>query len=317
MDFLPVFTKMVELFLIVIISYVAARFGVINRTVKASLSKIILNISLPCTVLASVATAKEFPSGGQLAKLLIVSFSSYLVLYILAKITGVIMGFKGKQRGVAEFGIMFCNVGFIGYPVTQAIFGNDTLLYTTMFNLPFNILCYSVGVYMIKAGSDKDADGEKPDYFKKMKSLLFTPAMISSLIALFMALIKVKPPVFLGDTFSIVGGMTTPGALIVIGAALAEMPAKDMFTNVKAYIYTFISIIVTPILIFAIYRPFTMDDPLLLGVAVIISAMPVATAGTMLCVEYDGDEKLMAQITFLTTVISVFTIPLLAVLLPG
>ena len=317
MDFLPVFAKMVELFLIVIISYVAARFGVMNRTVKASLSKIILNISLPCTILASVASAKDFPTGPQLAKLLAVSFSSYLVLNLLAKITGVILGFKGKQRGAAEFGIMFCNVGFIGYPVTQAIFGNDTLLYTTMFNLPFNLLCYSLGVSMITGGSEKKNNEEKANYLEKLKSILLTPAMIASIVALIMALAQVKPPVLLGDTFTIVGGITTPGALLVIGAALAEMPVKDMFSNAKAYIYTLISVIITPLIIFAIYRPFTADDPLLLGVAVIISAMPVATAGTMLCVEYGGDEKLMAQVTFLTTVISVITIPLLAVLLPS
>ena len=90
-----------------------------------------------------------------------------------------------------------------------------------------------------------------------------------------------------------------------------------MSSNAKAYLFTIVSLIITPLVTFAIYRPFTQDDPMLLGVAVIISAMPVATAGTMLCVEYEGDEKLMAQVTFLTTVLSVITIPMLAVILPG
>lgn len=73
---------------------------------------------------------------------------------------------------------------------------------------------------------------------------------------------------------------------------------------------------VVPLVVFLIYRLF-VHDPLLLGVCVIITAMPVATNGTMLCLQYDRDEKVMAQGTFITTVLSVFTIPLFAILLSG
>ena len=52
-------------------------------------------------------------------------------------------------------------------------------------------------------------------------------------------------------------------------------------------------------------------DPFLLAVIVVISGMPVATNGTMLCYQYGGDSKTMAQGTFVTTVLSVVTIPLL------
>ena len=64
-----------------------------------------------------------------------------------------------------------------------------------------------------------------------------------------------------------------------------------------------------------IYLPICQGNDLLLGETVVIAAMPVATAGTMLCVEYDGDEKFMAQITFITTLATVFTIPLIAMIL--
>jgi hypothetical protein len=93
------------------------------------------------------------------------------------------------------------------------------------------------------------------------------------------------------------------------------MPIAEMFNNGKAYLVTFISVIVTPVVMYLIFAPFTASDPLLLGETVIISAMPVATAGTMLCVEYGGDEKFMAQITFLSTLVSVVSIPVIAMFL--
>ncbi len=314
MEFIPVFTRMVELFLIIIVGYVATKANVLNRDIKAGLSKLILNISMPCTILASVANAEALPGGKELFTLIIVSFSSYLLLFILAKITGMVLGLKGKQKGAAEFGIMFANVGFIGFPVTEAIFGTDALIYTTMFNLPFNLLCYGLGIVMIKGGEKSDSD-EKILSVKGIKKLLLSPAMITSIIALILTFARVNVPDIIGATADRLGGITTPGALLVIGAALAEIKIRDMFNNVKAYIFTVISVVITPLISYFVYKPFTSEYPLILGVAVIISAMPVATAGTMLCVEHGGDEKFMAQVTFLTTLVTVVTIPLVAMIL--
>ena len=220
---------------------------------------------------------------------------------------------RGIQKGAVEFGIMFSNVGFIGFPVTQAIFGTEALLYTTMFNMPFNLLCYSLGVSMLNGKNLTETNKERN--WKHTMKLIFTPAMVSSLVAVFMALAKFQGPAMIGDTLEMVGNITTPGALLVIGSSLSEIPVKSMFNNVRAYVFTVMSVIVTPLVMYCVYKPFTTSDPMLLGVCVIISAMPVATAGTMLCVEYGGDEKFMAQITFLTTLASVVTIPLMALIL--
>lgn len=313
MDFLPIFTKMVELFLIIIIGYVSTKLGVITKEIKAGLAKLILNIAIPCTIISSVANSEHIPSGKQIITLLLVSGSSYIVLFILSKITALIMGARGIQKGAVEFGIMFSNVGFIGFPVTQAIFGTEALLYTTMFNMPFNLLCYSLGVSMLNGKNLTETN--KEINWKHTMKLIFTPAMVSSLVAVIMALTKFQGPAMIGDTLEMVGNITTPGALLVIGSSLSEIPVKAMFNNVRAYVFTLMSVVVTPLVMYCIYRPFTASDPMLLGVCVIISAMPVATAGTMLCVEYGGDERFMAQITFLTTLASVVTIPLMALIL--
>jgi predicted permease len=332
MNFLSVFAKMVELFLIIILGYAATRIGIMNRTVKASLSKIILNISMPCTILASVMMADSLPGVRQILRLLVVSFLTYVVLYVLAKMTSFLLRLKGARKAAAEFGILFANVGFIGFPVTYAIFGAESTFYTSVFNMPFNLLCYSLGVYLIQKGKQEDrlADekiepvlenagnqGSKSakTLVKAAADLVLNPGLIAAVIGLVMALVGWQGPLLLGETCELVGGITTPGALLIIGAALAEMPIAEMFNNGKAYLVTFISVIVTPVVMYLVFAPFTASDPLLLGETVIISAMPVATAGTMLCVEYGGDEKFMAQITFLSTLISVVSIPVIAMVL--
>ena len=316
MDFLPIFIKMVELFLIIILGYIANKAGIFCAKEKQALSKLIINVTMPCTIMSAVLNAEALPSIRGIGLLLLVSFSSYGVLYLLAKFFAFVLRFEGQKKAVVEFGLMFANVGFIGYPITQAIFGEDSLFYTTVFNLPFNLLCYSVGVHFIQKGN-MATGGDVTEEKKSIKSLLLSPALLFSVLALFLALISFdgSKVSVLGATTDIVGAITTPGALLVIGSALAEMPFREMFNNAKAYVLTVICVIITPLLMYLIYSPITKSDPLLLGEAVIITGMPVATAGTMLCVEYGGDEKFMAQFTFLTTLASIVTIPLLATIL--
>ena len=323
MDFLPVFIKMSELFLIIIIGYIATKINILNSQVKSALSKIIINISMPCTILSSVMNTESLPSSSEIAFILLIALSTYIVLFVIAKGTSFILRLKGQQKGAAEFGIMFANVGFIGFPVTYAVFGPQSAFYTSIFNMPFNLLCYSLGIAMLSGYNIRErvkAASESKEstfrlFIRRIGKLILTPAMIAAIICIIMGVTGFQGHDFFADTFDILGGITTPGALLVIGAALAEMPFKEMFTNVKAYIFAIIQVIVTPLIMYFIYLPICQGNDLLLGETVIISAMPVATAGTMLCVEYDGDEKFMAQITFITTLATVITIPLLAVVL--
>ena len=208
----------------------------------------------------------------------------------------------------------FANVGFIGYPVTQAIFGDEAIFYTCVFNLPFNFLAFSVGVVFIQKSAalmrGEDVSGVKAAISWKT---LLTPCLVTSIIAIILAFTGIKAPAIIGDTCKMLGDITTPAALMVIGSSLADMPVKEMFSNGKIYLFAAFRLLILPMAVFFLYRMF-VTDTLLLGVCVIISAMPVATNGTMLCLQYNADEKLMAQGTFITTLASLVTIPVLAML---
>jgi predicted permease len=50
-------------------------------------------------------------------------------------------------------------------------------------------------------------------------------------------------------------------------------------------------------------------------VAVVLTGMPVAANGIMFCLKYGKDEHLMTQVIFMTTLLSLFTIPMIAYVL--
>lgn len=309
-----VFGKMIELFLIIIIGYITCKCGIFGKEARLHVTKLVLNVAIPGITLSSVLNQDSLPGTAEILRLFAVAFSSYFVLLVAAYIVPKLLRVRKSEEGIYRFMVAFANVGFIGYPVTQAIFGSRALFYTCVFNLPFNFLVYSVGTIFIQK-SAAAAGGQESAAVKSTVSYktFLTPCLISSVIAIILAFTGWKGPAVIGEVSEMLGNITTPAALMIIGSSLAEMPVKEMFSNGKVYILALFRLLLLPVFIYFIYRGF-VTDTLLLGECVIISAMPVATNGTMLCLQYKADEKLMAQGTFITTLASMITIPVLAML---
>ena len=113
-----------------------------------------------------------------------------------------------------------------------------------------------------------------------------------------------------GPALSTIGSFTTPATLLIVGSSLANLPAAKLMGTPRLWIACLVRMVATPLLIFAVMRP--LAGGALLGVVVVLAAMPVATNGTMFCYQYGGDAKTMAQGTFITTILALVTIPLLA-----
>ena len=314
MDFLAVFSKMIQLFLIIVIGYIACKCGVFGKEARKHVTKLVLNVAIPGITLSSVLNQQNLPGAVEIAGIFGVAIASYVVLMGVGILISKLLRASKADEIIYSFMFAFANVGFMGYPVTQAIFGEEALFYTCIFNLPFNFLVFSIGIMMIqKSAAASEQGGEKREPFVITYKTFLTPCLIASVLAILLALTGIKAPAVIGDTCKMLGDMTTPAALMIIGSTLAEIPVKEMFKNGKVYIFTIFKLLLIPLLLYGIFGLFITDN-LLLGVCVVLAAMPVATNGTMLCLQYQADDKLMAQGTFVTTLFSLITTPVLAML---
>lgn len=137
---------------------------------------------------------------------------------------------------------------------------------------------------------------------------------LSALATLVIALGRLRVPALAGQAIGLLGQITTPAALLIIGSSLAQLPLRSILGGPRVWAVTAVRLLLLPAVLWLILRPL-VSDPLILGVAVVIAGMPVASNCTMLCLQYGGDQKLASQGTFLTTLFSLVTIPLLASLL--
>jgi len=169
-------------------------------------------------------------------------------------------------------------------------------------------------LFIASTGSD-GAAAKKPvkEQVKAIAKQLVSPCLISCFVAMFLALFGVTDSGYIGQTCNLLGQMTVPAAMLVIGSTLAKQPLKQMVNDGWSYLTSFMRLAGVPLLIFFVGGIF-IHDPYILAVIVIESAMPAASSGIMMCLAYGGDTMTMLRGTFITTIFSLVTLPLLALL---
>lgn len=304
---LAIFAQLAILFVIIACGYALKRIGIMTKDFDGRLSKVVLDATLPAMILGSVLSADELPAPEQIGMSFLLSLASYAVLIAFALVATAALRVKPGKRGVYRFMIIFSNVGFIGFPVLSAVYGSNAIIYGSIMNLPFNVLVFTIGAYLL--AQDNEC-GVKVRVNAKMFS---SPTLIACIASIVLALANVHDVPFASDALNALGAMTTPAALLIIGSSLANLPVRDLVGTPHLWACSLLRVVAAPLLVWATFRPF-VADPELLGILVVIAAMPVATNGTLLCYQYGGDSRTMAQGTFITTVLSLATIPALVAL---
>ena len=303
MNLTAILSQMAVLFIILAVGYAANKFSILTAESNKLLSKLVVNIAMPCTILNSVLSGHVSSTGSDAALFMAVSFGAFALAFLLCVPLPRLLKAPKGDGGMYRFMIAFGNVGFMGFPVIQAIFGPGAAFYVSLFNIAFSVLCFSVGLVMVSGGSGKIS-------FR----FFINPTMIVSILTVILFYARIQVPSVLTDTVGLISQMTTPSSMLVIGSTLAAIPFRGVFTEKRIYPVALIKLIIIPVLTWLIFRLF-IHDPLMLGVLVMLAAMPTAANATMLSMVYGGNEELASKGIFLTTLFSIATIPLLILLL--
>lgn len=304
MDIANVIEKMVMLFFIMLAGFVGNKMGVLDAEGNKKFSSLVVNITAPALILASSADENLTGSKSGAIFVLVISFGIYLFLILISYITGYLFQKEPGGTGFYRFMTIFGNNAFMGIPVVEAVFG--TVFYAAIFNLPNNLLIYSYGTHLLSQKS-----GKKSRFQWKR---VLNPGTLTAFMALVMFLADLQFPKPMLNTLKTVGNITTPLSMLVIGSTLAGASLKSTFCNWKIYIFGVIKLLAVPFCILGIGMLF-IKDTVTLGILTVITAMPCAAVSTMLCQECDQDSETAAKYVLVTTIMSVVTIPLVALLI--
>jgi predicted permease len=298
------FEVMLTLFAIVIVGYVAGKLGYMGGTFDKQLSKLVIDITCPALILSSAMTG-ELPDRRLILPLLAISVVTYVVLTGVALLLPRYITGRKTDEGAVGFALMFGNVGFMGYPVVASIFGHEAVFYAAVLNVVNTFAVFTVGTMLITGRNDVG-----PSARFQRKVLYSTPMLAAYLTMLIVALELRGIPGFVSQPLTMLGQVTVPAALLIIGSSMSQLPLRAMLGNRPVYVTTLMRLAVLPLAVYYLCRALGFA-PYVVDINTVVIAMPVATYGTILCLRHGKDTTFITEVTFITTLLSMITIPLM------
>lgn len=299
MNFSALLSKMVLFIVLLLIGYFASRKGFLSRDFSKSASWLLLNVFLVASIVNSVLGERPSLSGKELWMVLLFMTVLMVLCYLMGAICAHFDRDKTSVQTFLLIGVM--NSLYVGLPVAQALCGSEGVFYIGLSCIPFNILLYTWGMWALRHGK-----GEKGI---KLKEMISAP-LISSLLSLLIFVLDIRVPKMVSEMLSSVAAATIPISMLVIGATLGSVSLSEAFSKKKLYMINLVRLIVAPLLIYFLFRPFTSNQTLLVS-AVIVAACPCGVLSTPMSIQYGYDPEYTSECIMLSTALSMVTLPTL------
>lgn len=303
MDLNVLINIMIKLFIMGFLGYLLKKKNMLDEEGDRIISSLVVNITCPLLVITSVGSASN-GNRSEILMVLALGIGVYCMLPFFARLCTKIFKIKEGTIGTYEFMLIFANTSFIGFPIVQSLFGDEAVFYTAVLHLPFDILVFSYGLYIIL--KDKNIKGGESFKWKS----IFNPGMILSVAALVIYLADIKIPSIINDSFYMIGNITTPLSMIVLGSSLGRLKFKDICADAEVYIFSIIRLFVIPALVYCLFGMIGIKG-FVLNIATVTFAMPVGSMSVMFANEYKNNINLSAKAVFITTLASIITIPII------
>ncbi|MDR0463260.1 MAG: AEC family transporter [Pseudomonadales bacterium] len=296
------YTGLLSIILMVLVGIILGKTKLWPQNINRTVSNILLTVAMPCALF--MAFPQSFDQ--DLLALFLQSLGfSVLAFAIIITVSRLILSKKlvKKSHNIHQFAFVFNNASFIGFPLVLTTFGPEGLIPYAGLMFVFSILLFSYGVFLI----------EKKFSPKHIITIILNPNIIAVTLGLLVFLFSVQLPEFSNNAIRHLGSMTTPLSLLLIGAILSQANWLKLLKKKQLFITCTLQLLLVPTIMFVILT--LLGAPLLIRqVLVIIQALPTATSLALFAEKYKDDVVEASSLVFISTILSVITLPLIVFL---
>jgi predicted permease len=252
-------------------------------------AKVVLNIGTPCLVLSSLSRAEIEPHAfGQIAV-------ACMLITLAMGLVGVLLSRATKQNWkVVIAAFMFPNSGNMGLPISLYAFGEHGLALAVAFFLVLSVGHFTLGLMLSGAETSP-------------RKLISNPIIISLFLALPLIFFDFELPRWLDNTLALLAGMTIPLMLVTLGVSLATLRVHHFrVATLLGALRLLAGAAVAWAISLALHLP-----PLVQGVLIMQSAMPVAVLNYLFAVRAGHSSEEVAGLVVCSTMLAVVFLPLL------
>ena len=303
--------------LILMFFFMAAGFffrkkRILDEYSSGTISRLVVNLFLPAMVIRSFSD--NFKSDVLADKALLLLFASAVLLVtaimsiFLAKLFAREKNENGETvinkntQGIYIYSFTIPNLGYMGYPLVQAVFGDSALTDAMIYCMPYNIYIYTLGMY----------------YLTEHKTITFktiiTPPFLATFVGMGLGLLDFEMPKVITRILTSAESCVSPCAMILTGAVFARMDMSSVFRDWRPYAASAIRLLIIPLAALALFRFIGVPEGWILP-SVAILAMPLGVNSIVFPEAYGGDAESGAKVCFMAAILAIFTIPVVFALL--
>ncbi len=295
------FALQIQIFVFMLLGFLFYKVNILTPSLRKILTNIVMYFILPCNIIYSFLIEMNESIITSCFIILIVSIVIQIACELASRI---LYPFANKEQyKVLKYATICSNAGFMGSPLVSGLYGLQGLLYASIYLIPQRIIMWSSGISCFSEANKKDV----------LKKVVTHPCIIAVMIGLVLMLTQVKLAGIVTQGLASVSATTTIFSMIVIGGILAQIDFRTIFSKLSWY-YTLLRLVLIPVVVFFVC--YALRLPMLVtAVSAVLAGMPAGTTTAILAESYDGDSSLAVKLIFLSTAISLITIPLLCIMM--
>ena len=308
---LVIFTKIASVFMMVAVGFAANKLDILPREANKYLTDLIMLIICPCMVISAL-TGADLQAGavsdiaiiliGNLIYYIVIIFLSWLIVVKVLKIPA------SEDAGVYMICITSLNNGFMGWPITLALFGEQIFFYMVLCQIALIIFLYTGGVLQLEY--DAREAGGSPISFRA----LVTPCTVACIIGIFLMFTGIRLPELIQGPIDSLAAATTPLSMMLVGMLLGGSSLSRVLKNRRLVISSVLKMLLCPCLTYLAVNWLPIAAPLKLAF-VFSASFPSATATAAVVGIQGKNAELAAEMTAFTILLSMITLPLAALFL--
>ena len=297
------FNIIIPMVLLVVLGKVLLRAGFINKSYVDVSSKLVFNITLPVTLFMSTSRI-DFSNGISANTKGLVIYGSLVMLmsFIAATAFSKYLNIDDKAKGAFIQGICRSNFAVVGRPILLSVFNNEVILPMSLFTIFLIGITNGMSVIILTLYSGSD---RRVEIWTLIKNVLLNPLIDSLIIGFIFSCFSIKLPAFINSTLSQISGLTTPLALINIGAIFSLSFESERIKLLVTSVIIKSFIIPLAAVLAGIHLGFRGP---LLGILFIALVSPAPPSSFVMAKMMNSDENLTANIVVASTIASAIVI---------
>lgn len=326
------------LFIMIVPGVVLKKARMVPEGFGKGISNLVLYIAQPILIVAAYINCTI--SFEDIWLNIVIVFALSIVAHILFSVVALLLyrGASEERRRMLRFATIFANAAFMGIPLIDAIFGDEAAIYASIYNITFNLFLWTLGVHLctVRHGEDLDNDGDhdiRDRYISAVREtkaaggllkVLLHPVTLASIIGVICLITGVNKDLLASlkldlvtEALNMIKSLVAPLSMVVIGLRLAEMKLDGLFTDIYMYLFLALRHLALPLALLGLIKLVELLVPInemCTVVTIILASTPAASSATMFAEKYDCDAVYVSRLVVVSTILCIFTMPLVLAL---